>query len=102
MASSIAVPSLAAFQKPIAEAELLLRRNKELERELRESQRREERVAEELRMVREKLRAAEEGEERLCFELGELEAESLCQARDYHRRIADLAEQLARVQVVLL
>ncbi|KAK1325345.1 hypothetical protein QJS10_CPA01g00481 [Acorus calamus] len=99
MASTIAVPSPAVFQKPTAEAELVLRRNEELERELRESQRREERLAEELRRVRERLRAAEEAEERLCFELGELEAESLCQARDYHRRFADLAEQLARVQV---
>ncbi|KAK1303653.1 hypothetical protein QJS10_CPB11g01887 [Acorus calamus] len=102
MASTITVPSPAAFQKPIAEAELLLRRNEELERELRESKRREEKAAEELRRVRERLRQAEEAEERLCFELGELEAESLCQARDYHRRIADLAEQLARVQVVVL
>ncbi|KAK1274571.1 hypothetical protein QJS04_geneDACA013210 [Acorus gramineus] len=99
MAPSIYVPAPATFRKPIAEAEMLLRRNEELERELRESKRREEKAAEELRRVRERLRAAEEAEERLCFELGELEAESLCQAREYRRRIADLAEQLARVQV---
>ncbi|KAF8042990.1 hypothetical protein BT93_A1352 [Corymbia citriodora subsp. variegata] len=83
------------------EQEKLRRRNEELERELRESREREEAAREELRRTAERLRVAEEAEERLCSELGELEAEAVLQARAYHARILSLAEQLAQAQKFL-
>ncbi|KAJ8748131.1 hypothetical protein K2173_012597 [Erythroxylum novogranatense] len=55
----------------------LRERNEELERELKESKAREEEMTMELRRAWERLRVAEEAEERLCSQLGELEAESI-------------------------
>lgn len=80
------------------EQEKLRRRNEELERELRESREREEAVREELRRMAERLRVAEEAEERLCTQLGELEAEAVLLARAYLARILSLADQLAQAR----
>ncbi|XP_078445771.1 uncharacterized protein LOC144716533 [Wolffia australiana] len=77
-------------------AEKLRRRNLELEEELRRSREREEAARRELERTRERLRVAEEAEERLCFELGELEAESVNQARAYLLQIHSLMDQLSR------
>ncbi|XP_056159553.1 protein RESPONSE TO LOW SULFUR 3-like [Syzygium oleosum] len=83
------------------EQEKLRRRNAELERELRESREREEAAREELRRTSERLRVVEEAEERLCTQLGELEAEAVLQARAYHAHILSLADQLAQAQKFL-
>ncbi|XP_047182718.1 protein RESPONSE TO LOW SULFUR 3-like [Vigna umbellata] len=84
-----------------AESELK-KRNEELEKELRESKEREEQMKRDLQSARERLRVAEEAEERLCSQLGELEAEAVYQARDYHAQIVSLMEQLSRAQSLLL
>ncbi|KAG9455369.1 hypothetical protein H6P81_008273 [Aristolochia fimbriata] len=81
--------------------EALRRRNDELERELRRSAEREERMREELEKTRERLRVVEDAEERLCYQLGELEAEAVDQAREYHSQIRALMEQLAAAQMRL-
>lgn len=62
---------------------------------------REEKMKEELRRALERVRVAEEAEEMLCSQLGELEAESLYQARDFHAQISALMDQLSRAQKLL-
>ncbi|CAK8567737.1 unnamed protein product [Lathyrus sativus] len=79
----------------------LKKRNQELEKELKESKEREEQMRRQLQSTWERLRVAEEAEERLCSQLGELEAEAVYQARDYHDRIVSLMEQLSRAQNLL-
>ncbi|KAI5405338.1 hypothetical protein KIW84_052203 [Lathyrus oleraceus] len=79
----------------------LKKRNEELEKELKESKEREEQMKRQLQSAWERLRVAEEAEERLCSQLGELEAEAVYQARDYHDRIVSLMEQLSRAQSLL-
>ncbi|XP_020229099.1 protein RESPONSE TO LOW SULFUR 2 [Cajanus cajan] len=85
-----------------AEESELKKRNEELEKELRESKEREEQMKRQLQSAWERLRVAEEAEERLCSQLGELEAEAVYQARDYHARIVSLMDQLSRAQGLLL
>ena len=85
----------------VAGEETLKRRNEELERELRASREREEQMRSELARARERLRVAEEAEERLCSQLGELEAEAVHHARDYHARIVSLMDQLSRAHHLL-
>ncbi|WJX34446.1 hypothetical protein P8452_22559 [Trifolium repens] len=79
----------------------LKKRNEELEKELKESKEREEKMRQQLQSAWERLRVAEEAEERLCSQLGELEAEAVYQARDYHDRIVSLMDQLSRAQSLL-
>ena len=79
----------------------LKKRNDELEKELKESKEREEEMRRQLQRASERLRVAEDAEERLCSQLGELEAEAVYQARDYHDRIVDLMNQLSRAQNLL-
>ena len=79
----------------------LKKRNEELEKELRRSQEREEQMKAELIKACERLRVAEEAEERLCSQLGELEAEAVDEARSYHARIVSLVDQLSRAQQLL-
>ncbi|KAG2701275.1 hypothetical protein I3843_06G033400 [Carya illinoinensis] len=74
----------------------LRKRNEELERELRKSQEREEQMRKELQKAWERIRVAEEAEEMLCSQLGELEAESVHQAREYNARLLSLVDQLSR------
>ncbi|KAB1205262.1 hypothetical protein CJ030_MR7G012102 [Morella rubra] len=82
-------------EKSDEEEKVLRRRNEQLEKELRESQVREEQMKKELQRAWERLRVAEEAEERLCSQLGELEAEAVQQARDYNARILSLVNQLS-------
>ena len=88
-------------QQPADQEVVLRKRNEELERELRKSKEREERMKEELRRTWERLRVAEEAEERLCAQLGELEAEAVDYARDYHARVLSLMDQLSQAQKLL-
>ncbi|ONK54753.1 uncharacterized protein A4U43_UnF11930 [Asparagus officinalis] len=67
--------------------EELRRKNEELEREVRERGAREENMRRELERTRERLRTAEEAEEMLCSQLGDLEAEAVAQAMEFRRRI---------------
>ncbi|KAL8538289.1 hypothetical protein ACS0TY_000315 [Phlomoides rotata] len=99
MALTIAIPSGTVAQQKKGE-EALRRRNEELERELTKSLEREERMKEELMRTTNRLRVAEEAEERLCCQLGELEAEALDQAREYRARMMELIEQLSRVKLL--
>ncbi|XP_058781400.1 protein RESPONSE TO LOW SULFUR 3-like [Vicia villosa] len=87
---------------PVPESESeLKKRNEELEKELKESKEREEQMRRKLQITWERLRVAEEAEERLCSQLGELEAESVYHARDYHDRIVSLMDQLSNAQSLL-
>ncbi|KAD2393401.1 hypothetical protein E3N88_40378 [Mikania micrantha] len=103
MAARIAVPSVPNHRpatKTISEAttekeEVLRRRNEELERELKRSLEREEKMKIELQRTWDRLRVAEDAEERLCSQLGELEAEAVDQARAYRERLVALMEQLS-------
>lgn len=81
--------------------EVLRRRNEELEKELKKSREREEMMKEELQRTWQRLRLAEEAEERLCSQLGELEAEAVNQARDYHARIVSLMQQLSQANLLI-
>ncbi|KAK4489773.1 hypothetical protein RD792_000410 [Penstemon davidsonii] len=83
---------------PAEDAVSLRRRNEELERELKNSLEREERMKEDLMKLWRRLRVAEEAEERLCCQLGELEAEAVDQAREYRGRVMKLMEQLNDAQ----
>ncbi|GMH09093.1 hypothetical protein Nepgr_010933 [Nepenthes gracilis] len=79
------------------EEEIRLRKkNEELERELRESLLREEKMRRELQRAWERVRVAEEAEERLCSQMGELEAEAVDQARGFQSRVTSLMEQLSQ------
>ncbi|CAN4099193.1 unnamed protein product [Withania somnifera] len=85
----------------VREAEMLRKRNEELEKELRKSVEREEKMKEELEKTWRRLKVAEEAEERLCCQLGEFEAEAVHQARTYRARLIDLMEQLSAAQMLL-
>uniref|UniRef100_A0A6N2LP22 Uncharacterized protein n=1 Tax=Salix viminalis TaxID=40686 RepID=A0A6N2LP22_SALVM len=80
---------------------MLKKRNEELEKALRESKWREEKMISELQRTWERLRVAEEAEERLCSQLGELEAEAVNQARAYHSRILSLMSDLSQAHNLL-
>ncbi|XP_055828450.1 protein RESPONSE TO LOW SULFUR 3-like [Solanum dulcamara] len=107
MFSTIAVPSTQA--KPhhhrevsaVPESEVLRRRNEELEKELKKSIEREEKMRQDLKKTWERLRVAEEAEERLCSQLGELEAEAVDQARAYRTRVINLMDQLSSAHKLL-
>ncbi|XP_022996267.1 protein RESPONSE TO LOW SULFUR 2-like [Cucurbita maxima] len=77
------------------------RRNEELEKELQASREREQVMRQQLQRACQRLKVAEEAEERLSSQLGELEAEALTQARDYHHQIAALMNQLSQAQKLL-
>ncbi|KAB2016972.1 hypothetical protein ES319_D08G128200v1 [Gossypium barbadense] len=85
-----------------APEEKLRKRNQELEKELKESREREEQMRKELRKMWERLRVAEEAEERLCSQLGDLEAESVNQARAYNAHILSLRDQLSKGSNLLI
>ncbi|EES06224.1 protein RESPONSE TO LOW SULFUR 3 [Sorghum bicolor] len=70
------------------EAELLRRRNAELEREV-------EALRLELGAARRRAETAEEAEERLCVQLGDAEVEALELARAYQAQVQALAAELA-------
>ncbi|KAA8540125.1 hypothetical protein F0562_026817 [Nyssa sinensis] len=109
MAPTIAIAS--AHTKPqhghkplfpaVEEEGVLKKRNEELERELKRSLEREEKMRLELQRTWARLKVAEEAEERLCFQLGELEAEAVDQARAYRARMLSLMDQLSAAQKLL-
>ncbi|XP_073131602.1 protein RESPONSE TO LOW SULFUR 3-like [Henckelia pumila] len=106
MAPSIAVASTAqtkpGHRLKAAEAEVeLRRRNEELEMELKRSTEREERMREELVRAWKRVTVAEEAEELLCRQLGELEAEAVEQAREYRTQILELMRQLSYAKQLL-
>ncbi|KAL4574713.1 hypothetical protein LXL04_021549 [Taraxacum kok-saghyz] len=96
--TSIAVPTAAAT---VDQAAVLRTRNEELERELKRSMEREETMKMELQKAFERLQVAEDAEERLCSQLGELEAEAMDQAREYRERLVTLMEQLSAAQKLI-
>ncbi|XP_050231259.1 protein RESPONSE TO LOW SULFUR 2-like [Mercurialis annua] len=75
----------------------LRKRNEELEKALKESKKREEEMRNELLKTWHRLRVAEDAEERLCSQLGELEAEALNQARAHNARVLFLMDQLSQL-----
>ncbi|KAI3895580.1 hypothetical protein MKW98_025371 [Papaver atlanticum] len=81
--------------------EILRQRNEELEIELKKSLEREERTRRELEKTTQRLYVVEEAEERLCSQLGELEAEALDHVRLYRAQIRSLSEQLSQAQTLL-
>jgi hypothetical protein len=83
------------------EAEEIRRRNAELERAVAEAAAREERLRRELEAALARLAVAEEAEERLCVQLGELEAEAVTQAVEYREHVRALSERLAFADGVL-
>ncbi|KAM7504955.1 hypothetical protein LguiB_003859 [Lonicera macranthoides] len=101
MAPTIAVESVQKKLAPAEEEIWLKNRNEELERELERSAEREEKMKKELQRTWERLRVAEEAEERLCTQLGELEAEAVDQARSYRARMLSLMDQLSAAQKLL-
>ncbi|MFS7961595.1 putative protein response to low sulfur [Helianthus anomalus] len=105
MAPSLVAPAVqthrSAAAKTVAEEEVLRRKNEELERELKRSLEREEKMKMELQRTWERLRVAEDAEERLCSQLGELEAEAVDQARAYRERLVMLMEQLSAAQKII-
>ncbi|PIN02778.1 hypothetical protein CDL12_24700 [Handroanthus impetiginosus] len=104
MAPTILAPSANRRDKalpPPENSELLQKRNEDLEKELKNSLEREERMKKELQITLERLRVAEEGEERLCSQLGELEAEAVGHAREYRAHVMALMEQLSSAKKLL-
>ncbi|OEL31122.1 hypothetical protein BAE44_0007860 [Dichanthelium oligosanthes] len=101
----IVVPDIAMMTRKVAvdarEAEEMRRRNAELERAVAEAAAREERLRRELEAALARLAVAEEGEERLCVQLGELEAEAVVQAVEYQEHVRALSERLAFADGVL-
>ncbi|XP_075497439.1 protein RESPONSE TO LOW SULFUR 2-like [Primulina tabacum] len=95
MAPSIAIASTAQTKQNTAAEVELRRRNEELEMELKRSSEREEIMREELMRVWKRVTVAEEAEERLCRQLGELEAEAVEQAREYRTQILELMRKLS-------
>ncbi|GJM91198.1 hypothetical protein PR202_ga07551 [Eleusine coracana subsp. coracana] len=85
----------------VREAEEIRRRNAELERAVAEAAAREERLRRELEAALARLTVAEEAEERLCVQLGELEAEAVMQAVEYQEHVRALSERLAFADGVL-
>ncbi|KAL7108124.1 hypothetical protein ACP275_06G095700 [Erythranthe tilingii] len=77
------------------------RRNEELEKELKNSMEREAGLKQELQRTWERLIVAEEAEELLCSQLGDLEAEAVDHAREYRAQIMILMEQLSVAQKLL-
>ncbi|XP_040383959.1 uncharacterized protein LOC121055511, partial [Oryza brachyantha] len=78
-----------------------MRRNAELEKAAAEAAAREERLRRELEAALARLAVAEEAEERLCVQLGELEAEAVAEAVEYQQQVRELSERLALMDAVL-
>uniref|UniRef100_A0A0D9XLE4 Uncharacterized protein n=1 Tax=Leersia perrieri TaxID=77586 RepID=A0A0D9XLE4_9ORYZ len=79
----------------------VMRRNAELEKAAAEAAAREERLRRELEAALARLAVAEEAEERLCVQLGELEAEAAMQAVEYQQQVRELTDRLAFANDVL-
>ncbi|KAL2317550.1 hypothetical protein Fmac_031426 [Flemingia macrophylla] len=77
------------------------KKKEEVEEDLERSKEREEEARRQLRAALDRVRVAEEAEERLCRQLGEAEAEALQQAREYQALILALADQLSQALSLL-
>uniref|UniRef100_A0A0D9VBS0 Uncharacterized protein n=1 Tax=Leersia perrieri TaxID=77586 RepID=A0A0D9VBS0_9ORYZ len=88
MAPAMFVGIAAGGRKEATEAEMLRRRNEELEREVAA-------LRAEVEAARRRAETAEEAEERLCVQLGEAEVETVELVREYQCRVHDLAVELA-------
>ncbi|KAI3974113.1 hypothetical protein MKX01_031571 [Papaver californicum] len=88
-------------QNNVVEDEILRQRNEELEKELNKSLMREEKMKRELEKTTKRLYVVEEAEERLCSQLGDLEAEALEYVRSYQAQIQSLNAQLSQAQSLL-
>ncbi|KAL3846039.1 hypothetical protein ACJIZ3_003442 [Penstemon smallii] len=84
--------------EPNQEFIILQKRNDDLEKELKSSLEKEERTKEELVKTWKRLRAAEEGKERLICQINEFEAEAIDRVRKYKSRVALLTEQISLAQ----
>ncbi|XP_051192819.1 protein RESPONSE TO LOW SULFUR 2-like [Lolium perenne] len=73
----------------------------ELARAMAEAEAREERLRQQLEAALARVAVAEEAEERLCVQLGELEAEAMEQALEYQQHVRSLSERLAFMDGVL-
>ncbi|KAK9075274.1 hypothetical protein SSX86_003596 [Deinandra increscens subsp. villosa] len=69
-------------------------RSEELERELTKSLQREENMKIELQRLHKRVRVAEDAEEQLCAQLGDLEAETVDHAHEYQTHLVALMKQL--------
>ncbi|KAF5190641.1 hypothetical protein FRX31_019772 [Thalictrum thalictroides] len=58
-------------------------------------------MRQELNKTTQKLRLVEDAEERLCSQLGDLEAEAVDQARLYHAQVTSLMQRLSQAQKLL-
>ncbi|GLJ07146.1 hypothetical protein SUGI_0059650 [Cryptomeria japonica] len=83
------------------EIEALRSENLKLQRLVAESQRYEADLMADLEKARMRLLMTEEAEEHLCSQLGELEADSVLQARDNNQHVDSLKQQLAQMQDLL-
>ncbi|KAL8538294.1 hypothetical protein ACS0TY_000318 [Phlomoides rotata] len=91
-------PPQAAAEPP---PETLQKRNKELEKELKHSEEREEKMKKEMQIILEQLQVAEEAEELLRWQLTEVEAEATENAREYRAYVMSLMEQISHAQQLL-
>eukprot|EP01018_Ginkgo_biloba_P026360 Gb_25238 [translate_table: standard] len=82
--------------------EELRSRNKQLEQQLKESQRHEKELRAQLEEMRIRLSTVEEAEERLCSQLGDLEAEAVEEAQSYNREFNSLQQRLRETENLLL
>ena len=76
-------------------------KSSELEKAVAAAEAREERLRRELEAALARVAVAEEAEERLCVQLGELEAEAMAQAIEYQQHVRALSERLAFMDGVL-
>ncbi|KAF6983754.1 hypothetical protein CFC21_001876 [Triticum aestivum] len=76
-------------------------KSSELARAVAEAEAREERLQRELEAALARVAVAEEAEERLCVQLGELEAEAMTQAMEYQQHVRALSERLALMDGLL-
>ncbi|GLJ07139.1 hypothetical protein SUGI_0059560 [Cryptomeria japonica] len=83
------------------EVEVLRSKNVQLKQVAEESQKHQAHLQAELEKMRMRLLKTEEAEESLCSQLGELEADSVLQARNYNHQITSLKHQLAQMQALL-
>lgn len=91
-------PPQAVAAPPSENQETLQKRNEELKKALKHSQEREEKMKKEMQITLERLRVAEEAEERLCWQVAEVEAEAAENAKEYRAYVRSLMEQISHAQ----
>ncbi|KAI5017443.1 hypothetical protein ZWY2020_042331 [Hordeum vulgare] len=88
-------------RKAAAAAAAMDGKSSELARAVAEAEAREERLRRELEAALARVAVAEEAEERLCVQLGELEAEAMTHAMEYQQHVRALSERLALMDGLL-